>query len=81
VGEPDPPPESDADVGKGGGGGVGGAWEKMRMAMSKASRASRSMSSHDARMDSRPPRSLRPGQGKGHTWVSPGAKRSDQCRR
>ena len=67
--------------GIGGGGGVWGAREKIRMTMSRAMAASRSINSQDARMVSRPPRSRRPGHGRGHTRVRPGAIRSDQCRR
>ena len=68
-------------VGIGGGGGVSGAFEKIRMAMRMAVAASRTMSSQDAKILNRPPRSRRPGQGRGHTRVSPGATRSDQWRR
>jgi len=53
-GEPDC---GDAELGTGGGGETGGACWKIRIAIRTASAASRSMSSHDARIDSQPARS------------------------
>jgi hypothetical protein len=53
-GEPDC---GDAEFGTGGGGDTGGACWKIRIAIRTASAASRSMSNHEARMDSQPARS------------------------
>jgi len=68
LGEPLP----DADVGTGGGGACVGAFWNIRIAISSARHISSSMSSHDARIDSHPDRSCRPGHGSGHSRQAPG---------
>lgn len=56
-GEPDCDAEGGGVVGRGGGAWVGGDWLNMRIARRIASIAMRSMSSHDAMMETRPARS------------------------
>lgn len=65
-------------VGTGGGGDWGVEAWKSRIAINTASAASSSMINQDARIDSTPPRSWRPGQGNGHSRTVPGMIRSTQ---
>ena len=86
-GEPDPLcGDGDPDCGEGdpdwggglpelpvGGGGDCGGWlRNSRMAISTASAANSSISSQETKMVRHPARSNRPGQGSGHSLVSPG---------
>lgn len=67
--------------GTGGGGEIWGACWKIRIAIRTASAASSIISSQEARMLSHPARSLRPGQGNGHSRDTPGRVWSIQCSR
>ena len=62
----------------GGGGDCGGWLRKIKMAISTASAASRTISSQETRIVRQPARSNRPGHGSGHNRVSPGLTLSIQ---
>ena len=83
-GDPDGGGDPDCDdgggvVGNGGGAWLCGAWLNSRIAMRIASIAMRIIISQDARIETRPARSWRPGHGSGHSRDSPGCTRSIQC--
>jgi hypothetical protein len=66
-------------VGSGGGASDFGDWLNIRIARRIASIAMRIIISQDARIETRPARSWRPGHGSGHSRDSPGCTRSIQC--
>ena len=70
--------EADAVSGTGGGGLTCGACWKIRIAISTASAHSNTISNQEARIDSQPARSWRPGQGSGHSLAIPGRSWSTQ---